>query len=157
MAILVQNLILAIAFGALMGDWSWGHLSFGFLLGYIILKFTHRDEEGPRYFSKLWSLLELSVFFFKELFSASFRVAYDVVTPTHHMKPAIIQYPLKAESGLEITLLANLISLTPGTLSLDVRPNQKLLFIHTMYLTKPEDLIKEIAEGFERRVIKLLR
>lgn len=157
MALFLQNVILALAFSALMGDWTWTNLIFGFALGYLILKFTHAKGEGPRYLIKFFYLLELSLYFFYQLFAASFRVAYDVVTPTHHMHPAVIQYPLKANTGLEITILANLISLTPGTLSIDVRPNTGLLFIHAMYLKDPETLVSEISQGFERRVLRLLR
>lgn len=49
------------------------------------------------------------------------------------MKPGVIALPLSARTEMEITLVANLISLTPGTLSLDVSDDRKVLYIHAMF------------------------
>lgn len=54
------------------------------------------------------------------------RVMWDVLTPTHLSQPDIIYVPLDAKSDIEITLLANMVSLTPGTLSLDVTPDKNI-------------------------------
>lgn len=59
-------------------------------------------------------------YFLWQLLLSNLRVAYDVITPRLYMRPGILAVPLDAEIDLEITLLANLITLTPGTLSLDV-------------------------------------
>ncbi|NNJ70240.1 MAG: Na+/H+ antiporter subunit E, partial [Kiritimatiellales bacterium] len=71
--------------------------------------------------------------------------------------PGVIGIPLDAETDLEITMLANIISLTPGTLSLDVSEDRKTLYIHAMYVINPEDLRNEIKDGLERRLLELLR
>jgi multicomponent Na+:H+ antiporter subunit E len=92
------------------------------------------------------------LYFIWELVLANLRVAYDVVTPQHYMRPAILAIPLEAKTDAEITLLANLISLTPGTLSLDVSSNRQFLYVHTMYLEEPEDFRK-----FEARLLKVMR
>jgi multicomponent Na+:H+ antiporter subunit E len=68
-----------------------------------------------------------------------------------------VRVPLDAESDLEITLLANLISLTPGTLSLDVSDDKKVLYVHSMYIEDKEEFIHGIKNGFERRLLELLR
>jgi multicomponent Na+:H+ antiporter subunit E len=65
--------------------------------------------------------------------------------------------PLDARTDAEITFLANLITLTPGTLSLGVSHNRSILYIHAMYVTDRERLIAEVKDGFERRVLELLR
>ncbi len=84
-------------------------------------------------------------------------IAYDVLTPTHHMKPVVIGIPIKAQTDLEITVLANLITMTPGTLSLDISPDRKTLYVHAMYIRDPEALRRDIQENFEPRVLALLR
>jgi multicomponent Na+:H+ antiporter subunit E len=84
-------------------------------------------------------------------------VAFDVVTPRNYMKPGIIGIPLDAETDLEITLLANFITLTPGTLSLDVSTDKKTLYIHAMYVEDKEAFIRSIKDGFERRLLDILR
>ena len=91
-------------------------------------------------------------YFFWELLLANLRVAYDVLTYTHYMRPGILAIPLEAETDLEITALANMISLTPGTLSLDVSSDRKVLYVHAMYLSEVEDF-----KRFERRLLKVMR
>ena len=73
------------------------------------------------------------------------------------MKPGIVKIPLDARSDLEITLLANLISLTPGTLSLDVSDDRKVLYVHAMYVNDREDFVASIKNGFERRILEITR
>jgi multicomponent Na+:H+ antiporter subunit E len=114
---------------------------------------------SKNYFKKLPLGAGLVLYFLKELILASLRVTYDVLTPTHHMNPGIIALPLDATSDLEITLLANMITLTPGTLSLDVSDDKKTLYIHEVYIMNGDIEAKkrEIKNGFERRILKLTR
>ena len=84
-------------------------------------------------------------------------MAYDVVTPKFYMTPGIVRVPLEAETNLEITLLANLITLTPGTLSLDVSDDRKVLYVHAMYLKDKQAFIDDIKNGFEKRLLEILR
>ena len=79
-----------------------------------------------------------------------------MVTPTHYMKPAVIAVPLDARTEGEIALVANLISLTPGTLSLDVSSDRRVLYLHVMYLDDLEQTRAQIKQ-FEARVLELLR
>ena len=102
-------------------------------------------------------VLNLALFFIWELILANLRVAYDVVTPGHHMQPGVIGIPLAARTDLEITVLSSMISLTPGTLSLDVSADRKMLYIHAMYLDDVEAARRKIKDGFERRVLEVLR
>ena len=101
----------------------------------------------------------LILFYFQELVLASLRVAYEVLTPQRHMRPGIVAVPLDAETDLEITLLANFITLTPGTLSIDVSEDRKTLYIHEVYLKGGDtDLVKrQIKEGFEKKILKITR
>ena len=73
------------------------------------------------------------------------------------MKPGVIGIPIEAKTDLEITVLANLITMTPGTLSLDISPDRKTLYVHAMYIHDPEELRRDIKENFEPRVLALLR
>jgi multicomponent Na+:H+ antiporter subunit E len=95
------------------------------------------------------------LFYLKELFLANLRVAHDVITPGFHMKPGIIAIPLDAKSDLEIIALTNLITMTPGTLSLDVSTDGSVLYIHAMYIDDLEGLRREIKEGFEKKVMEV--
>jgi multicomponent Na+:H+ antiporter subunit E len=135
-------------------------LSFLMFLGwYFGLWLLSYFYDGPGHFEKLPQIVGLALFYFKELFIASLRVAYDVLTPADHMKPGIIALPLDAKTDLEITLLANFITLTPGSLSLEISEDRSTLFIHETYI-KDNDLERSkriIKEGFERRILKITR
>lgn len=151
------NLLLALIWTVATGEFTLQNLAVGFLLAYLILLFTHPFVGTLGYSAKMWKAISFIGFFLRELVRANLRVAYDVATPSFHMRPGVVAIPLDAETDGEITLLANLISLTPGTLSLDVSDDRKVLFVHSMFIDDPETFRQEIKHGFERRVLELLR
>ena len=103
-------------------------------------------------------LVELIFYFFWELIKASSIVAHEVVTPFHNMHPGIIAVPLDIKTDLEITIFSSMVTLTPGTLSLDVSADKSLLYVHAMFIEEgnSEVLANELKNGFERRVIRIL-
>jgi multicomponent Na+:H+ antiporter subunit E len=106
---------------------------------------------------KLPLLVRFLAFYLKELLLANLRVAYDALTPTHHMRPAMLAIPLDARTDFEILLLANLITMTPGSVSIDVSTDRRVLYLHAMYVPDPDALRHEIKTKLERRVLELLR
>ena len=151
------NIILALIWSAVSGEFTAATLLVGFVLGYIILGLTLRDVPAFRgYVQRVPKVIMFIGFFIRELIISNLRVAYDVVTPTDYMRPAVIAVPLDAKTDGEITIVANLLSLTPGTLSLDVSSDRKVLYIHIMYLDDLEEVQQQI-KYFESRVLELLR
>jgi multicomponent Na+:H+ antiporter subunit E len=157
MTILAMNLLLALVWLALTGEITPGNFVLGFAAGYAALRVSRGALPESGYFGKVGQLVRFSLFFLWELVKANLRVAYDVLTPRHHMKPAVVAIPLDLETDEEITLLATLITLTPGTLGLDVSRDRRTLYIHAMYVDDVEKTRAEIKAGFERRVMELLR
>lgn len=157
MKTLVWNLVLALGWCAITGDLTVTNLLLGLVIGYLALRPPAAGAETPRYFGKIRQAVEFAVFFGRELTLSTFRVAYDVLTPRPRMRPAVLAVPLDAETDAEITLLANLITLTPGTLTLDVSPDRRTLYVHVMFVDDPEAVIRALKAGFERRVLELLR
>lgn len=151
------NLLLALAWVAATGIFTFSNLLVGFILGFLALFFSRQVVGATNYFAKVFQVLVLVLFFIWELILANLRVAYDVVTPRHQMRPGVIAVPLEASSDIEITMLSNLITLTPGTLSLDVSDDRKVLYIHAMYIDDPEEVRRKIKTGFERRLLEVLR
>jgi multicomponent Na+:H+ antiporter subunit E len=152
-----MNISLALAWAALTGNFDPANLIIGFALGYGALFVVRRAFESSDYFLKVWQVIGFVLFFLWELILANLRVAYDVLTPRHYMKPRVIGIPLDARTDAEITALAYIISLTPGTLSLDVSTDRRTLFIHAMYAPDADALRREIKYGFERRLLRLMR
>ncbi len=157
MNLFALNLFLAIVWAAISGMFSLTGLVVGFVLGYLVLLITRPLYRDSRYFLRIWKALGLFVFFVSELVRSSVKVAYDVLTPTILARPGIVAVPLDAHTDAEITLLANLISLTPGSLALDVSPDRRVLYVHVMFLTSPEAARDEIKLGMERRLLEVMR
>lgn len=155
---LLLNLMLAVVWTVITGSFTAPNVLMGFVVAYLLMRLLHPLIGATRYVGRMWHALELAVFFVRELVVASARIIVDVVTPSHRMQPGVIALPLEAETRAEITLLANLISLTPGTLSLDVSEDRRTLFIHVMYV-RHRDVeaerarIKRSLEARVRRVV----
>lgn len=142
---------------ALTGDFTFVNFVFGFFLGSLALWLADKESDSRKYFRLIPAAISFVLFFLYELIKANIQVAYEVIKPTLHMEPGIVAIPLDLNTDLEITLLANLISLTPGTLSLDVSDNKKVLYVHAMYVHDKQEFIDSVKNGFERKVIELLR
>lgn len=153
----LSNLLLSFIWVALTGNFTLLNFLFGFLLSFLIMWVISKNRREDVYFSRGPKLIAFIFFFLYELAKANIQVAYDVMTPRFYMKPGIIKIPLTAKSDLEITLLANLITLTPGTLSLDVSDDKKVLYVHAMYVKDKQAFIDDIKNGFEKRLLEILR
>lgn len=152
----LYNILLALLWAMMTGGMSLLNLLIGFLVGYLILGSIHGSSGTSSYFTKVPQTIRFIVYFIMELLISSVRVAYDVVTPTYYMKPGIIAIPMDAKTDIEITMLANLITLTPGTLSLDVSFDRKTLYIHAMFVRDPEKVRRE-TKDMERRLLAVMR
>ncbi len=153
----VINLALAVGWQALFSTFTLASLLAGFAVGYAILWVLSPLFSDSHYCRKLFDVLRLTVYFLWELMVSSLQVAWDVLTPMHRSRPGIVAVPIDAKTDLEITTLANLVSLTPGTLSLDLSSDHKTLYVHAMFVDNPENIRLAIKEGMERRVLEALR
>lgn len=152
----LSNILLTFVWVALTGDFSVENYIFGFFLNFLILWLISVKHKRSTYFLIVPKVIILLLTFLYELIKANLEVAYEVITPKFTMTPGIIMVPLDVKSDIGITLLANMISLTPGTLSLDVSNDKKVLFVHAMYLKDREKFIRGIKNGFERRIMEVL-
>ena len=153
---LLWNFLLTLAWISLTGDWSPENFALGFILGMAILYFTSRTFSTASYFERLWRAVGLAIFFLWQLILSNVEVAYDVITPGHRMRPAVLAVPLTVHTDAQITLLCNLVTLTPGTISLDISADRRVLYIHAMYVHDPEEARRRIKDGFERRILEVL-
>lgn len=101
-------------------------------------------------------LVVFIAYFLYELVLANLRVALEVLTPTHHMQAAIVRVQTETRTDLELTSLANAITMTPGTLSLEVDSVTHDLYVHTLYLHSRAAFAADIAR-MERLLLKVLR
>ncbi len=156
MKLFLFNILLALIWTAVTATFSFGNLLIGLVLGYLVLLVVGPAIDKTGYTRRVWKAFTLTTFFLKELFVSSIRVAIDVMKPRFRMKSGVVDIPLDAKTDLEITVLANMISLTPGTLSLEVSDDRKELFIHAMYIDEGVDQVRaSIKNGMERRILEV--
>lgn len=148
------NLLLAASWAAFFGSFSPLMLGSGFLLGYGVLWLLQPlTGMRSRYFVRVYYIIKLIVMFHYELVVSSLQVLWDIVTPDHSARPAIIEVPLDVKTDTGILLVTNLISLTPGTLSIDVSEDRKTLVVHAMFAEDPEAVCRSLKQGMEKWVI----
>lgn len=154
---LLLNILLAIAWVLLVGEVEFESFVEGMIIGYLILWISRSALGGTKYFRKIPVTIMFIFYFIKELIIANLKVAFDVITPKDYMKPAIVAVPLDVKSDLEITLFANLLTLTPGTLSLDVSTDKSVLYVHALYVKDADSFRDELKNGLEKRLLEVLR
>ena len=151
------NILMSLAWGAVTGSFSVVNLVFGFLLGTGALYLIREQVGTGAYFNRGWKLISLAALFLYELVLSAWRVAKIVMQPKIDLEPGIIAYPLTVDKDFEITVLANLITLTPGTLSVEVSDDRKTLFVHCIDVPDPQETIDDIKNGFERKILEAFR
>ena len=150
------NILLALVWIGLTGQFTVENFVVGFGLGFVLLWLSQRVMGRSVYFRKVPQVISFVGFFIWELLLANLRVAYDIVTPRHYMRPGVVAIPLDVTREAEIVLLANLITLTPGTLSLDISDDRRTLYVHAMHIDDLEQFRRDIKQGYERRVQEVL-
>lgn len=151
------NVMLMVIWLALTGTFTYINMVIGFAISYFILWILSRNSEDQRYFTIAFKVLGFFFFFLYEMLKANWQVAYEVMTSHLHMKPGIVKIELDAKTDLEITLLSNLISLTPGTLVVDVSDDRKVMYVHGMYLEDKAKFIESIKLGLEKPLLTIMR
>lgn len=152
------NVLLALAWGAITGNFSVVNLAFGFALGLGALYLIREQVGTASYFRKGMRVANLALTFVYELILSAWRVAKIVMKPGKIvLQPGIIAYPLTVDRDFEITMLANLITLTPGTLSVEVSDDRKTLYVHCIDVPDPQETIDSIKNTFERKILEAFR
>ncbi|AUV81408.1 cation transporter [Salinigranum rubrum] len=90
-----------------------------------------------------YAMLYLAAFL-KELLTANVDVAYRVLSPSMPIHPAVVKVPLRVQSDVAITTIANSITLTPGTLTMDYDSDSNTLYVHSIDGSNPEEVLEPI-------------
>jgi len=151
------NILLMLAWAAVTGSFAEVNLAFGFLLGFGGLYLIREQVGTGAYTQRVVKGFGLALLFVYELVLSAWRVATIVLRPQIKLQPGIIAFPLTVDRDFEITMLANLITLTPGTLSVDVSEDRKILYVHCIDVPDPQATIDDIKNGFERKILEVFR
>ena len=153
---ILGNLLLSLAWAALTGQFTLESLLTGFVLGHLVLRVLGKGGVLPlRDIGLVQRALGLLVYLLWQIVLANLRVALDVISVRHRMRPGIIRLPLDITTDGEILLLGAMINITPGSVALSVSDDRRVMYVHVMHMRSPDDARREIKEGFERRVLRL--
>lgn len=104
---------------------------------------------------RVLGVLHLTGVFFIELWLSSVAVAKAALSPRPHTASAIIAVPLDLRTDIGIAMLANLVTLTPGTCSLHVSDDRRTLYVHALDAADPDQVIRSIKQTFERAIARI--
>jgi multicomponent Na+:H+ antiporter subunit E len=153
----VLNLVLAGLWVLITGDASLGNAVVGFGISFLLLLWLWPQAGRASYFRRGPKSLAFAAYFATQLVKSSLQVAREVVARQPRRKPAIVSVPLTATTDAEVTLLMALITLTPGTVVIDHDPSRHRMLIHAMFADQPDQVKQQIKDGFEKRVLEVLR
>jgi multicomponent Na+:H+ antiporter subunit E len=157
-SLFLLNILLAVVWAVVNGRFTGRELAVGFLLGYLVLWLVRPAMPGSAYHAVLPRLFRFTLWYAAEMVKSNWRIAADVLTRKLRNKPGIIAVPLRAGTDLEITVIANLISLTPGTLSLALSADRATLYVHTMGIAPDGvEALRAELQDVERRVREVSR
>ncbi|MFC1994587.1 Na+/H+ antiporter subunit E [Chloroflexota bacterium] len=160
---LLVSAALAVLWCLLQNSFTPQNLVVGFILGIAIVlalgNTAGMDIPSARVFSirRLLHILNYIAHLFKEISLASLRVARLVLMPRLRIRPGIVALPVEVKGDLEVMLLGNSITLTPGTWTLAVSEDHGVLYIHTLDIEQPEQTKTEIRNGLEKYILRMGR
>ena len=152
-----MNLLIAFLWMFLQDEWSILTFFGGYLVGLFVLFTVRRFLPTSFYLKKLLLIIKLFILFIRELISSSILVARQVTRPKINVTPGIFTLDTDLEGDLEVTLLALLLSLTPGSVVVEMSPDSKQFFIHAMDIPKSSDGVKRSSKIFEKAIKDVTR
>ncbi|PWA12754.1 Na+/H+ antiporter subunit E [Pueribacillus theae] len=154
---ILLNFFLALLWMFLTVNYSLTALIIGYLLGLGLLFMMRRFFKERFYLERVWAVIVLFFIFQRELLLSNIQVLMLVLRPRLTIKPAIFALETDLKEDWEITLLSSLITLTPGTLVIDVSHDQKTLYIHALDVSDIDEAIHSIKTTFEKAIIEVSR
>lgn len=152
---ILLNVVLALTWMFLTTSDTSASFIIGYLIGAIILYLFRRFFTTRFYLHKVVAVLLLLGVFIRELLIANFDVFKTITRPKLELKPGIFTYDTELKSDWQITLLSCLITLTPGTLVLDISSDNKTLFIHALNISEIPEMQTSIKNSFERLILEV--
>jgi len=129
----------------------------GFLVGIVILYAMHRFFGTRFYLRRVAKIIKLILLFIQELILSSMSVLRWILSPELNITPGIFTYETKLEGDWQVTALALLLTLTPGSVVMEISEDGNLFYIHAMDLEEAKDSIVRSIGKFERAILEVTR
>lgn len=129
----------------------------GYLIGIGILFLMHRFFGKKFYLLRVFSAIKLLLIFISELSQSSILIMKQILSPKLNIKPGIFTYEHSMEGDYELTTLALLLTLTPGSVVMEVSPDGKIFYIHAMDVESSRDAVLKSIKVFEKAIMEVTR
>ena len=140
----------------LVNQVSVGHLLLGVLLGLAVPLYTARFWPDHVHVRRPLVLLRFIAVVLYDILVANVAVARLILGRQERLQPAFLVLPLRLETDVAISVLANTISLTPGTVSTFLSADRRCLVIHSLHTTDPEEVLATIRQRYETPLKEVL-
>jgi len=154
---MLLNVVLGVIWCFLVEDFRASTFVVGYLVGALVMYGSRRMLGEVMFFRKTVVLVKLLAVFLRELVVANVQVAWWILRPRLRVQPALIRVPITLETDAAITALAGMISLTPGTVTVDVAPDRRSLDVHCLNVPDIEATRQSIQTMFEQPLRELER
>ena len=129
----------------------------GFLVGIVIVFLMHRFFGQQFYLRRVYSAIKLIIIFISELLQSSYWVLKADFKSNTTIRPGIFKYETQLKSDWEVTTLAMLLTLTPGSVVMEVSPEGNVFYIHGMDLEQSKDSLLRSLAKFEKAIMEVTR
>lgn len=153
------NLGLAVIWSSFVHVFPPIDFTLGFLIGMGVLGIIYRD-----YLRRSLRLFIFVPYVLWQILKSNLSLAWTIIQPKKELErrlhPAIVAVPLTVSTDLEIMLLATIITLTPGTLSIDLGANaasERVLYVHSLLTEDPAEFCRSIKKEFEQPILRITR
>ncbi|MDF2838063.1 MAG: monovalent cation/H+ antiporter subunit [Paenibacillus sp.] len=154
---ILLNLLIAAIWTMLNDTWNTLTFAIGFVLGAFILFGMRRFFSAPFYGRKIWFVLKLAWLFVIDLLVSSVVAIGQIIRPRLNIQPGIFRMETRMKTEWEISLLANLMTLTPGSVILEISSNDGLMYVHAMDVPRMKEGIIRTKDKFEDVIIEVMR
>lgn len=103
-----------------------------------------------------WRIAAFLSYFSFEFLKSNALVLWEILTPGTGTAPAVVEVPLHGRTRVEVVSIANLVTLTPGTLSLEVVLDPPIIYVHGMFVHDPVEFVAQVHR-MEARLLAALR
>lgn len=154
---IVLNVFLAFMWMFIKVSFDFSSFIKGYFFGLIIIFVFRRFFKSRFYLGNIYAALKLTLIFLRELILSNIAVIKVVLKPKLDMRPGIFAYETVLTKDWEITILSSLITLTPGTLVVEVSDDNKILYIHAMDIDDVDEAKNSIRNSFEKAIMEVSR
>lgn len=151
------NIVIAIVWMLFQNSFTMVDFFIGYVIGFVIVLILIRFKGFEFYFMRVLAFLKLSMIFARELAIANLVVLRTVLSPKMKIAPGIIAVPTSLESETEKVLFAVMMTLTPGTMSIEFSEDSKIIFVHALDASDREEVIRTVQGTFERGIMEVTR